>query len=60
MLSNEFKERFMAGQADEREIVAAIAGCVKSGDMWQERGYYVRLAKTMIDAGWIDSKGEIL
>ncbi len=50
----------MAGEADEREIVAAIAGCVKSGDMWQERGYYVRLAKTMIDAGWIDSKGEIL
>ncbi len=50
----------MAGQAGEREIVEALAECIKQGDIWQERGYYVRLARTLIDANWIDSEGNIL
>lgn len=53
-----FRARFMAGQADEAEIVAAMADGVRTGDVWLARGYYRRLAQTMIDGGWISERGE--
>jgi hypothetical protein len=56
----EFQERFMAGQADEKEMLEAMADCVKRGLHYGVRGYYRRLVQTMIDAGYIDEGGNIL
>lgn len=55
-----FQERFMAGQADEQEILEAMADCVKRGLHHGVRGYYRRLAQTMIDAGYLDERGNVL
>jgi len=55
-----FQERFIAGQADEKEMLEAMADCIKRGLHYGARGYYRRLAQTMIDAGYIDERGNIL
>lgn len=55
-----FRERFAAGLADEREMLEAMADGIRTGEVWRARGYYRRLASTMIDGGWIDSEGRIL
>jgi hypothetical protein len=55
-----FQERFMAGQADEQEVLEAMSDCIKRGLHHGVRGYYRRLAQTMIDAGYLDDKGNIL
>lgn len=55
-----FRERFAAGLADELEILEAMADGIRTGEVWRARGYYRRLARTMIDGGWIDSEGMIL
>jgi hypothetical protein len=55
-----FRARFMAGQADETEILDAIADGLRTGAVWRARGYYRRLAQTMIDGGWVTSRGDII
>lgn len=58
--TKEFQERFMSGQADEREMLEAISELIRLKEHHAVRGYYRRLAQTMIDAGWIDDQGTIL
>lgn len=55
-----FRERFMAGQSTEAEIVEAIADGVRTGQVWRARGYYRRLAQTLIDGGWVTDSGKVL
>ncbi|WP_413937163.1 hypothetical protein [Nitrospira sp. BLG_1] len=55
-----FRERFMAGQSTEDEIVDAIADGIKTGQVWRARGYYRRLAQTLIDGGWVTDRGDVL
>ena len=58
--SKEFQERFIAGQASEEEIIEAMSDCIARDLHLGARGYYRRLAQTLIDAGYIDSNGRIL
>jgi hypothetical protein len=55
-----FQERFMSGKTDEREMLEAMSDCVKRGLHYGVRGYYRRLAQTMIDSGYLDERGNIL
>lgn len=55
-----FRERFMEGQSTEDEIVDAIADGIKTGQVWRARGYYRRLAQTLIDGGWVTDRGDVL
>lgn len=54
----ELKENIQ--DAYEQEILEAMADCVKKGLHYSVRGYYRRLAQTMMDAGYIDDRGNIL
>lgn len=54
-----FRERFAAGQATPQEMLEAMADLVRRREHWSARGYYRRLAQTMIDGGWMDSKGNL-
>ena len=56
----EFMDRFLAGLASEQEIIEAMADCIRAHEHYCVRGYYRRLAQTLIDAGYIDSNGNIL
>lgn len=56
----DFQERFMAGKTDEKEMLEAMSDCIKRGLHYGVRGYYRRLAQTMIDAGYLDEKGDML
>lgn len=58
--NTQFEERFMSGNITEREIIEAIADGIKSRAVWQSRGYYRRLAQTLIDGGWVSERGDIL
>ncbi|MDF0665545.1 MAG: hypothetical protein CV088_13415 [Nitrospira sp. LK70] len=55
-----FRARFMAGQADEAEILEALADGLRTGMVWCARGYYRRLAQTLIDGGWVTARGDII
>lgn len=50
-----FRERFLSGQASDHEIFEAMKELVESGEHHAARGYYRRLAQTMIDGGWFDN-----
>ncbi len=60
MFDETFRERFMTGQTSEQEIIEAMSDCVRRKEHYCARGYYRRLAQTLIDAGYIDSDGNIL
>lgn len=55
-----FCTRLLTGQADEQEILEAMADGIRTGSVWAARGYYRRLAQTMIDGGWVTDRGEII
>lgn len=57
--TQEYQDRFMAGQTAMEEDVQAMAELVRHKEHWQVRGYYRRLAQTMIDGGWIDEEGNV-
>lgn len=50
----------MAGQTTNREDIEAMAELIREKKHWSVRGYYRRLAQTMIDCGYIDDEGNIL
>lgn len=55
-----FQCRFISGQATEMEIIEAMAELVRAGEHLRARGYYRRLAQTLIDGEWISDRGAIL
>lgn len=56
----EYQDRFMAGQTTNDEDIQAMAEIVRLKEHWGVRGYYRRLAQTMIDCGYISDEGAIL
>jgi hypothetical protein len=50
-----FQDRFLSGQASEQEIYEAMKDLIESGQLGSARGYYRRLALTMLDGGWFDT-----
>lgn len=53
--NKDFQDRFLAGQASDVEIYEAMKELVESGSHHSARGYYRRLAQTMIDGGWFNT-----
>lgn len=52
----EFRDRFLAGQASELEIYEAMKDLIETGQLGSARGYYRRLAQTMLDGGWFNEQ----
>jgi hypothetical protein len=55
-----FQDRFLAGQADDTETIAAMSDLIRTKEHHSVRGYYRRLAQTLIDCGYVDDEGHIL
>ena len=51
---------FEQGEMSSDEVLAFFAELIKTGLAWKLQGMYGRLAKQMIDDGWISKDGEIL
>ena len=51
--TQEYQDRFIAGETTVEEKVLAMSELIQLREHWKVRGYYRRLAQTMIDGGWI-------
>jgi hypothetical protein len=51
---------FENGEATDKEIVDGFANLVKSGMAWSLQGTYGRIAKALIEQGYINKQGEVL
>lgn len=58
--TQDFQDRFLAGQVDDTETIAAMSDLIRTKEHHSARGYYRRLAQTLIDCGYIDEEGHIL
>jgi hypothetical protein len=58
--TQDYQDRFIAGQADDNETIAAMSDLIRTKEHHRARGYYRRLAQTLIDAGYIDDQGNVL
>lgn len=47
------------GELDDQQIVFLFADLVQTGQAWLLQGHYGRTAKRLIEAGWIDKKGNV-
>jgi len=48
------------GNLDEEETLSLFGRLIKSGLAWQLQGSYGRMAKALIDGGYLSPKGDIL
>jgi hypothetical protein len=51
---------YESGELDASGVLELFAGLVKSGQAWTLQGSYGRTANALIDAGWLDSRGNVL
>lgn len=51
---------FEDGELDEENAVALFSELIKTGLAWKMQGSYGRIANGLIEAGILDSNGEIL
>lgn len=51
--------RWESGQMSDSEMVRFFGQLVKSGMAWKLQGMYGRQASRLIDAGYIDAKGNV-
>lgn len=52
--------RYESGEMDETDQVVFFAGLIADGTAWQLQGHYGRVAASMIQAGLVDTEGNIL
>ena len=57
--TQEFQDRFISGQVTDEEILVAMADCIRLKQHYGARGYFRRLAYTLIEAGYITEEGII-
>ena len=56
-----YAEGFCEGEgASEEDQLEAWAYLIKTGEVWSLQGWYGRTAQSLIDAGKISKKGEVL
>jgi hypothetical protein len=60
MYSLEQVLKFEDGEMDKTETVEFFSELVKCGDAWRLQGMYGRMASQLIDAGYLDSQGNML
>ena len=51
---------YETGQLDDAGSLELFAKLIKSGMVWSLQGHYGRMAKELIDNGYIDGEGKIL
>ena len=47
------------GELDDQQVVFLFAELVRTGQAWVLQGHYGRTAQRLIEAGWIDKKGNV-
>jgi hypothetical protein len=52
--------KYESGQMSDREVVDLFAELIKSGAVWKLQGDYGQTAIELIEAGFIDHKGNII
>jgi hypothetical protein len=52
--------RFEAGELRGQEVLKLFSDLIKTGDCWRLQGCYGRMAKSLIDRGYISDRGTIL
>jgi hypothetical protein len=48
------------GTLDEQGTLELFSSLIRTGRAWELQGSYVRAAEHLIDAGYLDEKGDIL
>lgn len=51
---------YESGQMSDKATIKLFSELIKTGDAWTLQGSYGRMAKALIDAGYIDKQGKIL
>lgn len=47
------------GELDDQQVVFLFADLIRTGQAWALQGHYGRTAQRLIEAGWIDKKGNV-
>lgn len=47
------------GELDDQQVVFLFADLIRTGQAWMLQGHYGRTAQRLIEAGWIDKKGNV-
>ena len=47
------------GELDDQQVVFLFADLIATGQAWVLQGSYGRTARKLIEAGWIDKKGNV-
>ncbi len=51
---------YESGEMEEQEVIELFAELITTGMAWRLQGSYGRMAKQLIDAGYISRDGEVL
>ena len=51
--------QYESGELDDQQIVFLFADLIRTGQAWILQGHYGRTAQRLIEAGWIDKKGNV-
>jgi hypothetical protein len=52
--------QFEMGEMTDKEIIELFAELVKTGQAWMLQGSYGRLARRLIETGYIDRRGNVI
>ena len=51
--------QYESGELDDQQVVFLFADLIRTGQAWILQGHYGRTAQRLIEAGWIDKKGNV-